>query len=269
MLALAFAAAMLINRAPCSVPPQSGFVCERLTYQSDGLPVIAYLYRAREAPANAPLILFNRGSYIVKDQAPILLPMLQRLAAEGFVVLAPMYRGSEGAPGHDEVGGADLNDLKNALPLATELGFATPNVFLYGESRGGVMVLLALRDQLPVRAAATWGAFTDMKAYVDADPRVQTLLPTIWSDYAKHGEELLRQRSAIAWADRIHVPLLLMHGGADAQVSPDHTLNLAKRLQQAGATYSLIVFAGDTHTLPGNQVERDRQAVLWFRAHMK
>ena len=72
-----------------------------------------------------------------------------------------MYRGSEGAPGRDEMGGADLADLMNIRAVIASLPYAdATNTFLYGESRGGMMVLQALRDGFEARAAATVGAFT-------------------------------------------------------------------------------------------------------------
>ena len=91
------------------------FVLERFTYASDGLEVSAYLYRPDQAAGPLPLVVFNRGSYVVKDQAPVLLATFRRIAIEGFVVLAPMLRGSDGMEGRDEMGAADLHDIANAI----------------------------------------------------------------------------------------------------------------------------------------------------------
>ena len=92
-----------------------------------------------------PVIVYNRGSYVRADIAPELLPMFHRLANAGFAVLAPMYRGSDGGEGRDEMGGADLNDLMNVMPVLNQLdSLDTRNVFLYGESRGGMMVFQAI-----------------------------------------------------------------------------------------------------------------------------
>ena len=94
-----------------------------------------------------------------------------------FVVVAPLYRGSLGAEGKDELGGGDLLDLMNVTKLLAHLPYAdTRNVFLYGESRGGVMTFMAIRDGFPANAAATFGAFTDMDAYVrSAGPQLEAL----------------------------------------------------------------------------------------------
>jgi hypothetical protein len=112
------------------------FVLERFTYASDGLEVSAYLYRPAKPQAPLPLVVFIRGSYIVTDQAPLLVATLRRVALAGFVVVAPMLRGSDGMDGRDEMGGADLHDVGNAISAASSLGLAAADTsFLYGESR--------------------------------------------------------------------------------------------------------------------------------------
>jgi dipeptidyl aminopeptidase/acylaminoacyl peptidase len=47
------------------------------------------------------------------------------------------------------------------------------------------------------------------------------------------------------------------------------TLSFAQALQRTGATYQLIIYAGDDHGIRNNRKDSDRQVVQWFRAHMK
>lgn len=242
-----------------------------MLYPSDGLRVVAFVYRPSSATATAPLpvIIYNRGSYVRNGAAPELLPAFQRLAAGGFVVVAPMYRGSEGGEGRDEMGGADLADLMNVRSLIATLPYAdSTRLFLYGESRGGMMVLQALRDGFPARAAATFGAFTDLDAYLAADPAATAVAHQIWPDFDQDRAAIVERRSAIRWAERITTPLLIMHGGADRTVSPSHAINLASLLQHAGRSYELLVMAGGRHGLQPFQVERDEYAMRWFRRHL-
>jgi dipeptidyl aminopeptidase/acylaminoacyl peptidase len=97
----------------------TNFEFQRLKYMSDGLKVTAYLYKpARLGENKLPAIIFNRGSLILGDIAPELVSSFHRLASEGFVVLAPMYRQSYGGEGRDEMGGGDVNDLMNSVALA-------------------------------------------------------------------------------------------------------------------------------------------------------
>jgi dipeptidyl aminopeptidase/acylaminoacyl peptidase len=71
------------------------------------------------------------------------------------------------------------------------------------------------------------------------------------------------------FADRLNVPILLMHGGADPQISPLQTLRLAERLQELRCAYELVVYHGDGHILKTNQLERDARAIRWFQTHAK
>lgn len=245
-------------------------VLERIVYRSDGLRVHAFLWRPRRVGAPRPAIVFNRGSYLRGDIAGELAPFCRRIAGDRFVVIAPMYRESDGAEGRDEVGGADLNDLLAVVPLARALGIVdTDRLFVYGESRGGMMVYQALRERMPVRAAAVFGAFTDLESLAVQHPKVYPpLFRRLWPDFERNGKSYIDRRSAIRWPDQLDRPLLIMHGGADHGVNPAQSLRLAEALQRLGRTYELAIFADDNHVLENNQVERDRRAVLWFERYM-
>lgn len=247
----------------------SSYVLEKVRYRSDGLAVIAYFYHpANPEKTKRPVIVFNRGSYVRKDIAPELLPMFHRLAKAGFAVVAPMYRGSDGGEGHDEMGGADLDDLMNILPVLRQLdSLDTRNVFLYGESRGGMMVFQAIRDGFAARAAATVGAFTDLNELISSGPGA-AMAKTIWPDFEERRNEIISRRSAIRWPERLVVPMLLMHGSEDHDVSPAQTLQLASQLAKTKIEFGVTVFPGGNHTLQHHQVERDRQVVEFFRRYL-
>lgn len=249
------------------------FAFEKLNYLSDGLKVVAYVYRPRQTGGRKfPAVIFNRGSGPRGDIAPELVAFFHRLAGEGFVILAPMLRQSDGSEGRDEMGGADVDDLMNVLPLARSLAYVDANnLFMYGESRGGMMTYQAIKQGFPVNAAATFGAFTDARELIDSHPKQYSpaVLKQIWNDYDERKDEIFKTRSAVLWAEQLNVPLLIMHGGADRSVNPDQSLTLAQRLQKSGRVYELIVYAGDNHILSKNKEDRDARAAGWFKRHMK
>jgi dipeptidyl aminopeptidase/acylaminoacyl peptidase len=247
----------------------SSFRYERMLYKSGDAIVSGYLYSPVTPPSEKqPVIIFCRGGYVVSNQAPVLLTMIHRLAREGFLVFAPMLRGSDGTQGHDEMGGADLNDLRATLDLAGTLpGADVRNIFLYGESRGAMMTYFALRDGWPVQAAAIFGGITDLREYMDRIDPQGKFGATVFPDYATKKEDVLRSRSAIDWPEKIRKPILIMHGGADQNVSPMHALKMAEALTKLQSEYSLVIFAGDNHILSGNRNRRDALAVEWFRRH--
>ncbi len=245
---------------------------EKIFYKSDGLKVVAYL----SLPANLqkkkyPVIIFNRGSLIRNDIAIVHRPLFQKLVKAGFVVIAPALRQSEGSEGKDEIGGKDVNDILNLLPLLSSLPYTdTANIFMWGESRGGIMTFLVLKQGFHVRAAATIGAITDMELFAKETPGIDEVTKQFIPGFENNKEQLLKDRSVVNWAEKINVPVLIMNGGADPQVKPYHALNLAAKLQEYGKTYQLMILEGGNHILSGKHTnERDRQVTEWFKKYLK
>jgi dipeptidyl aminopeptidase/acylaminoacyl peptidase len=244
------------------------FSFEQFTYQSDGLTVGAYLYRPKDRSVQPrPVIIYNRGSFTRPTGfAGEMLVMANRYARAGFVVVAPQYRGSNGWPGRDEMGGADLSDLINIAPqLGRIAGVDTARVYLSGESRGGMMVYQALRDGFPARAAAVWGAFADLGSLIAPGSPQASIAPQIWPDLDQNREAIIERRSAIRWTDRIRTPVLIMHGTADEDVPYEQSERLAAELQRQGKTHRLLLFEGQPHRIGGRGSERDAAAIEWFR----
>lgn len=245
---------------------------EKLIYYSDGLKVVAFL----TTPANPekrkyPVVIFNRGSYIRNDIAFVHAPLFKRLVDNGFIVIAPALRESDGGEGKDELGGKELADIMNTKELLKSVETAdTENIFMLGESRGGIMTFQAIKNQYSMRAAATVGAITDLNAYIADQRWEEKTLTGIWSDYNVHKKEILENRSVLNWFDAINVPILLLHGAKDPQVKPDHALQLAQNFLTSGKEFQLIIFADGNHILSGSVTEeRDRQIIAWFKKYIK
>jgi dipeptidyl aminopeptidase/acylaminoacyl peptidase len=250
----------------------TAWVMERITYRSDSMRVAAYLAAARgQASGRRPCIVYVRGSWRVGDIGWQLAPMFRRLVRAGFVVVAPLMRGSDGEDGIDEMGGADLADLMHAREVALASGLAdTSSLFLYGESRGGMMVLQALRDGFPARAAATVGAYGDLESMIAADStHLAPVARTVWPTWPTDHDAIAARRSAERWPGRIRVPLLLMHGVHDRQVSPSQSTSLSEAIRRAHGRCEVRMFPDAGHTLRGSESARDSTAVAWFRAALR
>jgi dipeptidyl aminopeptidase/acylaminoacyl peptidase len=249
----------------------AGFECRQIKYMSDGLKVAGLLWKPKNtAGAPRPLIIYNRGG---NRDFGLVLPWAQSgffyYLEKGFVVVASQYRGNGGGEGHEEFGGAEVHDILNLIPLAKSLGYIDMNnVFMLGASRGGMMTFLALKQGIPVNAVATIGALTDMVASAKERPQLaehvyKELIPN-------YGEESMRERSAVYWADKINVPVLLLQGGADWRCDPaSQALALAQKLTENRKTYQLIVYAGDNHGLAVNRIDSDTRITEWFNRYMR
>lgn len=153
--------------------------------------------------------------------------------SNGFVVVASQYRGVDGGEGKDEYGGADVRDVMNLIPLAKSLDYVDMNnVFLFGGSRGGMMAYLALKNKIPVNAAAVSSGVTDLFGNAKDHPDyITNIYQQLIPDFDKRRDEAMRERSVVYWADKINVPVLIMHGGADERISTARTLAFAQKLQ--------------------------------------
>ena len=129
------------------------------------------------------------------------------------------------------------------------------------------MTFQAIRDGAAVRAAATVGAFTDLDSMFAFDERAASMATKIWPDYESRRAEIGLRRSAARWAERIRVPLLILHGENDRQVPPRLSERLAAALARAKAPHELRIVPGGSHTLGERSASRDSMVVSWFRAH--
>jgi dienelactone hydrolase len=241
----------------------------KIKYMSDGLKISGFIYKPKTASAaKLPAVIFNRGGLsdgAIGPENYNYFYEMHRYAAEGFVVLASQFRGTDGSEGRDEAGGADTNDVMNLFPLARALGYVDMDrVFMWGYSRGAIMTLQAIRRGARLRAAAIVGAPTDNTLLQDRPSFIQ-FARAVYPDYDARKEEHLKSRSAVFWADQLNVPLLILHGGADPGAAPTQALALAQKLQELGKIYELVIYAKDDHPVSLNAEDRLSRTLDWFK----
>jgi dipeptidyl aminopeptidase/acylaminoacyl peptidase len=250
-----------------------GFECVQITYLSGSTKVIGFIFKPIDtAGKRLPLIVYARGGS--RDFGKIVPDRLfladYTFLEQGFVILASQYRGVDGGEGHDEFGGQDLGDILSLIPLAQSLDYVdSKNLFLYGFSRGGMMTFLALKNGIPVNAAAVSAGPTDLASLGQLRPEMAKNYREMIPGYETDPVGTTRERSALQWPEKINTPLLLLHGTADWRVPTTDTLQLALKLQQLHKTYAVEIFSGDVHGLPLHNDEAHLRVVSWFRQYMK
>ena len=136
----------------------------RITYMSDGLKVIGFMAAPR-TKGFYPCIIANRGGrWDFSLWKPFTVAFyLGRMASWGYVVIASQYRGSiDGSEGKDEYGGRDVNDILNLLPILEQTdGADTSRIGMYGESRGGMMAFLVMKQSCKIKATVLVAPMSD------------------------------------------------------------------------------------------------------------
>jgi pimeloyl-ACP methyl ester carboxylesterase len=243
--------------------------CRRVIYSVDGLRVVGFLLEPAGArPRSLPGVVYARGGnreFGLID--PALLSHLQALADRGFVVAATQYRGVDGGDGREHYGGDDVHDLEALLPLLVNVPAYDGRVYLYGHSRGGMEAYEALRDGLPVRAAAITGGVVDLAKLLRARPEMEQVARDLVPEWTtRQGAELAR-RSSLRWAAELRVPLLIMHARQDWRVPFGQAEAMAATLARLGREHRLVAFDGDAHQLFLHRAQLVDELVRWFRAH--
>jgi acetyl esterase/lipase len=200
---------------------------------------------------------WQRGSR--RDPPPLLdADFYDGIAAEGFAVAAVDYRlsGEARFP-------APLQDVRAAVDWVRDnagvYGLDAGRVFLWGDSAGGHLALLAALTASGVRAAVAWFPVTDLGgmpsdlvsaggvADLGPDSREARLLGAP----AASVPDLARQASPVAHAHAGAPPILLQHGTVDDLVPAAQSVRLASELRAAGAAVELELVPGATHFWKG------------------
>lgn len=210
----------------------------------DGVTIEAYVtLPAGASPAHpVPMVVLAHGGPWARDQA-LFNPEVQFLASRGYAVLQPNYRGSTGySPeiSHERIYHFIRmhDDVTDSTRGFLESGLIDPKrVAIMGGSFGGYLAVsgAAREPNLYCCAITVCGVF-DWKKQIEHDrEHMERGLSNELLDEADnpHGDLAhLDEISVLAYADRIHVPVLIAHGLDDGRVDVEQSHQLAKALQR-------------------------------------
>lgn len=239
---------------------------------ADGQQVPAYLFvpKGLDKTRKHPAILWIHGDGInqnydgwhVERNYSTYYAFHQYLNQQGYVVLAPDYRGSIGY-GRDwrqgvylDVGGRDAKDASAGADYLKTLGYVdSERIGVWGLSYGGYFTLIAMADN-----PTTFRCGVDVAGVVDfrmwyQDPggvwvvgRMQT---------PAENPKLYQQSAVIERIDKISRPLLILAGTADVNVPYLETVRLVDVMLKNGQDIEFMMYPGEFHYFTRAHVLRD------------
>ncbi|CAG7647590.1 alpha/beta hydrolase family protein [Paenibacillus allorhizosphaerae] len=238
-----------------------------VTYSSQTFKVKGYLVVPKDVPLPAPGVIYCRGG--IRKVGMVRKRRLFAMARRGFVVFAPFYRGNEGGEGRDEFGGDDRYDVCHAIPMVQSLPEVQPGpVPLIGFSRGAIMAMLAAKECEQAGPVVIWGGVSDLFDTYEERVDMRRMLKRVVGHPRKQ-PGAYEQRSPVYWIEAIRVPVMIVHGTGDTQVSVEQARKLGQALEAAGRDYTMELYDGLPHRFPKEQDERALDAVFaWIRSKL-
>jgi dipeptidyl aminopeptidase/acylaminoacyl peptidase len=212
-----------------------------------------YTFVPRQAPADAklPVLVLSHGG-VHGDFDTYYINIVRELVTQGYIVVAPDYRGSTGyGKGLYQLidyGGREVDDVHAAMEyaLATIPSADPRRVGLIGWSHGGLISLLEAFANPDRYACAFAGVpVSDLVArlgYSDDDYRALFSAPNHVGAEVRDDIAEYRRRSPVSHVDKLAIPLLIHTNTSDEDVNVLEVEHLVAALKAAGKKFEYKIF---------------------------
>ena len=203
---------------------------------------------------------------------------IQHIVNQGYMVIAPNYRGSTGY-GKDfedanlfDMGGGDLQDVLAAADWIKQTGFVDPKkIALMGGSYGGYLTMMGV-----TKAPEVWAAGVPIVPFVNYFTEIENEDPVLREmDLATMGDPvknkaLYEDRSPIFFVDKIKAPLLLLAGGNDPRCPKSETLQVVDAVKKQGGKADYKIYDNEGHGFARveNQIDAYKRVSDFLKAHV-
>lgn len=253
----------IVQRRPYP-SPNPNVSLEEITYLSDGLKVKG-LMAEPITKGNYEGIIYLRGG--IQHVGMVRPARIAQFASQGFVVFAPYYRGNRGGEGRDEFAGADRQDAVNAVDVLKQNPKTNvEKIHLFAFSRGGIMALWTaiLRDDLT--SVVTWAGVSDVIFTYNERKDMRRMMKRVIGGTPNNMPDEYRKRTALFRVDEVNVPVLIIHGMLDTNVSFQQAVLLENALRDNRKVYETWYFPEYTHFIPpGMNTQLVRDLTSWMK----
>ena len=253
---------------------------ERVSWTSDAWsPDGVITYPPGFSPSRKyPLVLYIHGGPTASSKMSFS-AMAQLMAAEGWIVFQPNYRGSDNlgnayqtaivgdagaGPGRDVMAGVAM---LRERPYIDKTGTAVT-----GWSYGGFMTSWLIGNYPTEWRAAVAGApVTNWQEMYDlGDGNINIRYSFGGSPWTGDRVKAYQAQSPITYASHIRTPTLVMSNMEDFRVPPTQAIALYHAMRDNGVETEFVGFTGRTHASsdPVNARERNRLWIDWVKRHL-
>ena len=230
-----------------------------------------------------PTILWIHGGPDLQDRHMLpfdLYPLQferQLLAAQGYVVLAINYRGSNGRGeafskaifadwGHKEV-----QDLLAGIDYVVDHGIADPaRLGIGGWSYGGMLTDYTIATDPRFRAAFSGAGIGNELSMYGSDEYILQYSNELTPPW-RNPSLWIKLSYPFFHADRISTPTLFMGGDKDFDVPIAGSEQMYEALRTLGVPTELVIYPGQYHlfTRPSYMVDRANRVARWFGRYLE
>ena len=204
---------------------------------------------------------------------------VQLLAANGYFVLEPNYRGSAGRGvtfsklDHDDLGGQEFNDVLKGIDHLVDLGYVDKDkVGTGGWSYGGYFsALAATKDSKRFKASMVGAGLTNMISFMGTTDIPYEMSVVHWNQWWFDNQELHWERSPLSHINNAQTPTLIIHGLRDERVHPEQGMQLWQALNIKNVDTELVLYPREPHGLieRPHQLDYMERLVNWYNKYVK
>jgi dipeptidyl aminopeptidase/acylaminoacyl peptidase len=237
-----------------------GVLTKPVGYSSGKVPL---LLNPHGGPASASLVTWNGTAQV--------------LAANGFAVLQPNFRGSTGRglafmrANKNAWGKGDYEDCMTGVDYMIAAGLADPDrLGAFGWSYGGYMTFWILTQTNRFKAVSPGAGLTNIYSMYSQND-IQRYLRWFYSDKAPwDAQELYWDRSPMKYVKNVKTPTMIMHGQVDTRVPIAQAQEFYMALKEMKVPVEFVVYPRENHgfTEPRHQIDRVRRYVKFFAKYL-
>lgn len=201
----------------------------------------------------------------------------QLMAANGYLVLQPNFRGSTGrgeafaAANRNSWGKGDYEDCISGVQSIVERGWADPDrLGAFGWSYGGYMTFWILTQTNMFKAVSPGAGLTDLAAMYSQND-IQRYLRWFFDDKSPWDNyEMWWDHSPMKYVEQVKTPTLILQGQVDTRVPMAQAQEFYRALLERGVPVEFVLYPRENHgfTEPRHIQDRLRRYLTFFGKYL-